>query len=103
MATSWNEEARISCEFRFKCPRTWEGLQPTADEGVRHCGACERDVHLAMTEQDFRRHREQGRCIAVRVLVSGEKADSGNEPGWWVGEPGPPYNNLRAILDEDED
>jgi len=59
---SWNEEARISCRFSFKCPRLWGRLQPTADEGVRHCPECDRDVHLALTEENFRQHSEEGRC-----------------------------------------
>lgn len=79
---SWNEEARISCRFSFKCPRLWGRLQPTADEGVRHCPECDRDVHLALTEEDFRRHSEEVWCIAVPV--SRERGESQNEEREYV-------------------
>jgi hypothetical protein len=64
----WNEEARISCEFAFKCPKVWDRLAPTNDDRIRHCSACDRDVHLALSEDDFRRSAEEGLCVAVRVI-----------------------------------
>ncbi len=57
---SWNEEARISCRFRFKCPQVWDRLQPTDVEGVRHCPECRRDVHLALTEEAFSEAQRRG-------------------------------------------
>lgn len=65
---AWNEQARISCEFSFQCSKTWECLTPTDNASIRRCQECNRDVHLALTEEDFRRHAEGGYCIAVRVL-----------------------------------
>ncbi len=89
---SWKEEARISCRFSFKCPRRWERLQPTAEEGVRHCHECDRDVHLALTEDEFRRHSDEGRCIAVPVR--GERGESQpEEPGYVVGRVETPYRS----------
>ena len=88
---SWNEEARIRCSFRFKCPKLWDRLQPTEVEGIRHCPECERDVHLALTEEAFRRHSDEGRCIAVPVLQNNPEDDP-NEPVLWVGEVIVPYN-----------
>jgi len=87
--TAWNDAARISCEFAFKCPKVWERLVPTAVEGVRHCPACDRDVHLALTEEDFRRHADQRRCVAVRV-VAAEATDEA-QPVYIVGSPGASY------------
>lgn len=87
---SWDEEARISCRFRFKCPQVWGRLQPSDVEGVRHCPECERDVHLAMTEEDFRRHSEEGRCIAVLVLQPDREANL-DRPVYVVGMAIPPY------------
>ena len=66
----WNEEVRIICQFAFKCPRRWTRLTPTHDTGIRHCSECERDVHLALTEEHFRQAAEEGRCLAVRVLTT---------------------------------
>lgn len=67
-AAAWNGAARISCEILFKCPKQRDRLQPTAVAGVRHCSACDRDVHLALTEENFRRHTDDRYCVAVRVL-----------------------------------
>ena len=64
----WNEEARISCEFAFKCPKVWNRLAPTDNAHIRHCSACDRDVHLALSQEDFRRSAEKGLCVAVRVI-----------------------------------
>lgn len=65
---AWNEQVKISCSFSFQCPKTWECLSPTDNAGIRHCQECNRDVHLALSEEDFRRHAEGGYCVAVRVL-----------------------------------
>ena len=67
-SSMWNEEARISCQFAFKCPKVWDRLSPTDDAHIRHCTACDRDVHLALSEEDFRRSAEEGLCVAVRVI-----------------------------------
>lgn len=81
----WNEKAWISCEFRFKCPQVWDRLLPAAGEGVRHCLECERDVYLALTEEDVRKHSDEGRCIAVPVLQKNSAGDT-NEPEYLVGQ-----------------
>jgi hypothetical protein len=57
--------------------------------GIVH--ACNRDVHLALTEADVRRHSEQGRCIAVPVVQPDDEADP-DEPCWVVGMMEPPYD-----------
>ena len=90
---SWNEEARISCRFRFKCPKTWDRLQPSDVEGVRHCPECDRDVHLALTEEHFRRHSEEGLRIAVPLLHPDP-----NRPVYAVGMANPPYRpGLKSV------
>ena len=72
---AWNEEAIIDCHLAFRCPRTWAQLTPTKVEGIRHCAECDRDVHLALTAEDFRRHGEEGQCVAVRVLQRNASAE----------------------------
>lgn len=64
----WNAEARIACSFAFPCPKVWEGLESTSDPTVRHCSVCNQKVHLAITEEDFRRYSEQGMCVAVQII-----------------------------------
>lgn len=55
-----------TCAVRMKvvCPKTWEGLQPTADSGVRHCAQCNEDVHFCRTDEETLRHARAGHCIA---------------------------------------
>lgn len=81
---AWNDDAQIACRFAFTCPQQWSKLQPTGQADVRHCAACDRDVHLALTEADLRRHCEQGHCIAVPVAQPEEEADP-DEPCWVAG------------------
>jgi len=87
---AWNDEAQIACRFAFTCPQQRSQLQPTAQADVRHCAACNRDVYLALSEADLRRHSEQGHCIAVSVGQPEEEADP-DEPCWVVGLMEPPY------------
>ncbi len=87
---NWNEEARIDCHFLFKCPQRWDRLQPTAEERVRHCTECDRDVHLALTEEEFIRHREADHCIAVPVLWPERQVDPDGSQ-YVVGRADPPY------------
>lgn len=87
---SWNEEARIGCRFHFKCPQLWSRLQPTPAESVRHCPECDRDVYLALTEEDFRIHSDEGHCIAVPVLREDRQVES-DVPLHLVGMAMPPY------------
>lgn len=71
-----------SCAVRmkFKCPSTWEGLQPTADSDIRHCAQCNRDVYFCRTDEETLRHAREGHCIAreephsdeMPLLVLGE-------------------------------
>jgi len=71
---TWDPAIKVKCEFKFKCPKVWDLLEPTQVDGVRHCPACDRDVHLAMTEEDLRTHASQGHCVAVPLQASSETA-----------------------------
>jgi hypothetical protein len=48
-------------------------------------------VYLALTEEDFRKHRDKGRCIAVPVIRPNEELDP-DRPEYMVGQVLPPYN-----------
>ena len=91
-SAAWDEDARIRCEFRFKCPQVWERLQPTTTEGIRYCPECRRDVYLALTGEDFRKHRDEGRCIAVPVVRSDQETDP-DERVYLVGQVESPYDD----------
>jgi hypothetical protein len=51
--------------FSFRCPRSWERLEPTADPDVRRCDACRRDVFRCGTFAEAERHALAGDCISV--------------------------------------
>jgi hypothetical protein len=53
--------------FDFACPKQWSALAPTAQEGVRHCGSCDQDVHYCASVEDARAHAARGACVALDV------------------------------------
>ena len=72
-------------EFEFKCPKNWDELDPTSEEGVRHCHECERPVYHAETLADAESHQREGHCIAWE-----DKSVHGFEH-FMVGELAAPY------------
>ncbi len=99
---AWNDEAIIDCQLAFRCPRTWGQLSPTKTDGIRHCSECERDVHLALTAEDFRRRAEVGQCVAVRVLQGATPQEDSKEM-IAVGSPkgALPYNAHITLVEKD--
>lgn len=63
-----------NCTIRLKapCPRTWEGLTPTSNPRVRHCGECNQDVHFCETDTETLEHARAGHCIAREEPHSSE-------------------------------
>ncbi len=57
--------------FRFTCEKSWEGLEPTDQEGVRHCDSCNENVHLCETDAAMLDHARQGHCVAKYMPVPG--------------------------------
>jgi hypothetical protein len=53
------------CEFKFKCPRTWEQLSATDDDDKRYCGSCERVVHRCDHPMLIELHAKADHCVAV--------------------------------------
>ena len=53
--------------FAFECPRSWESIDPTADATVRHCGTCDRPVHLSRDAREAEANARVGRCVALAV------------------------------------
>jgi hypothetical protein len=72
----WNAEDRISCTLSFQCPKKWEQLEFTSDETIRHCSICNQTVHLALTEEDFRRYRAQSMCVAVQIIPQTKESEA---------------------------
>ena len=67
--------------FRFVCPRRWEGLTPTDEPTVRHCGQCDRQVYFCSTDAETIAHARVGNCIAR------EMPDAAELPRVYVGQP----------------
>jgi len=66
--------------LRVRCPWSWEKLDRTPQDEVRHCRECDRDVYRCRTPADFIAHGERGRCVAIPDDLS---------PGMHLGEPSP--------------
>jgi uncharacterized protein (TIGR02996 family) len=63
------ENCPISPAFRFKCPKQWEALKVTGTPTVRHCDACDENVHYCHTLEEAQAHARQGHCVAVQLGV----------------------------------
>ena len=67
------ENCRI--EFRFRCPKQWEQLQPTAEEGVRFCGECRKQVFFCGSIEVAQTHAALGDCVAVDPRLARKPRD----------------------------
>ncbi len=84
------DQAVIECHFRFKCPRVWSNLAPTSVENVRHCGECDREVYLVLTDAQLKAHAAVGHCVAVPVAQPASTGIDQYTVDCVVGEPAPP-------------
>ena len=63
-----NAEIR-NCEFRFKCPRTWDSLSATGDPSLRSCDECKRTVRYCRTPDELHAAIVKNECVAVELHV----------------------------------
>jgi uncharacterized protein (TIGR02996 family) len=68
-------------EFQFRCPRRWEELRPSADEAVRFCDECRREVVFCRTIEVAQTHAALGDCIAVDPRLARKPRDL--ESSFW--------------------
>jgi uncharacterized protein (TIGR02996 family) len=70
-------------QFQQRCPKRWEKLQPTGDNTVRFCQACQRKVFFCTDVHLAQRHRDQGECVALTPRLRHEviEAIRNREPG----------------------
>lgn len=59
----------LDITFHFVCDKTWDQLQATDKQTVRHCTDCKQDVHYCDTIAEARRHATANRCIALDLGV----------------------------------
>ncbi len=57
-----------NCEFRFRCPKTWDVLTRTDNFRVRHCKTCDRPVVYCRTPYELRDAIIKNECVAVEVI-----------------------------------
>lgn len=56
-----------NCTWTIRCPLRWDDLARTKRPDVRHCGECEREVHLVETDGELREAAARGWCVAARL------------------------------------
>jgi hypothetical protein len=61
----WNCPTQRDLLLGFECPQVWENLPDTGDPSIRHCGACQRSVHLCQSAEEFFAAGLQGHCVAI--------------------------------------
>ena len=55
-----------NCKFKFTCNKSWDEFKQTSIENIRHCGECNKDVHLVLTHKEFDSAIQNNYCIAVK-------------------------------------
>jgi len=58
------EGAFLNCTLDYECDADWHALTPTDRENVRHCVACNREVHFCTEQSQLDGLAEQGHCVA---------------------------------------
>ncbi len=61
--------------YDFVCHRSWQELEPTEEAGVRHCGACGRDVFYCQSLEEARRFGSIGDCVAIDASAERYEGD----------------------------
>lgn len=57
------------------CPQKWNSLDATLEAGVRHCWACDQQVHYCQSLEELRAHARAGHCVAIDSQVSHQPRD----------------------------
>lgn len=56
-----------NCEFRVKCPKSWERLEITSISTQRHCHECQRTVFYCRTPSELQAAIISNQCVAVDI------------------------------------
>jgi uncharacterized protein (TIGR02996 family) len=62
-------------QFEVPCPKRWERLRPTADDGVRFCETCRKNVYHCATIESARGHARADHCVAVDSRLARQPGD----------------------------
>ncbi len=58
------------CEFRIKCPKSWDSLALTLNPRQRFCHECKRLFHHCQTPEELQIELETDECVATNILNS---------------------------------
>jgi len=61
-------------ELSFKCPKRWSDLTVTAEDNVRFCDECKRNVHYCSTLANVRFHGTRNDCVAFDSSLRRKRA-----------------------------
>jgi len=58
----------MTCEFIFKCDKTWESLSETPNPKVRDCVACGKQVHFCTTQKQVLACAKKQKCVCYAPI-----------------------------------
>jgi uncharacterized protein (TIGR02996 family) len=84
-------------EFAFRCPKRWEKLQPTGDQAVRFCDACEQNVYHCDSVKQAREHAWKGHCVAIDSREARKPGDLARPYAMLLGMAAPPRHDPARV------
>lgn len=54
-----------NCTFAYKCKAQWDDLEETAEEYIRFCEVCQKEVHFCESDAELIANVKLNRCIAI--------------------------------------
>lgn len=54
-----------NCKFAFKCSARWDDLQETADEYIKFCDDCQKEVFFCESDDELVAQVRLNRCVAI--------------------------------------
>ncbi len=54
-----------NCVFAFKCTAKWEELDETADDSIKFCQECQKEVHYCSDDDELVTAVRLNRCVAI--------------------------------------
>lgn len=65
----------VLCELDFNCPMSWDQLEKTEFDQIRHCTSCKEDVTFCHTEEQVMKLAMRGECVAFSVPLNPPNTD----------------------------
>ena len=76
----------MTCEFIFKCDRTWESLSETPNPKVRDCDACGKQVHFCTTQKQVLACAKKQQCVCYVPIDTRRFTNPLSSDSSWGGE-----------------